>query len=522
MKKKILLVNPENFSLSYGDVRFVRSLTKKSGGILNASLPTIAALTPDEFEIEIIDEKLQPINFDGDYDIVGITAIITQFARAYEIANEFSKRGKLVVCGGSSVSLSPERWRDFADVLIIGEAERIWPQFLKDYLAGNHKNEYRETERFDMTTSPIPNYQHIPRHILEQYTMGIVQASRGCPYNCEFCDVIIYVGRKMRYKPIDNVMAEIEQLKAFGIPVIFLADDNFSAGRENAKKILEAIRNWNRLQKNPITFITQVSIDIAKDDDFLKLAAEANLLRVIVGIESPNVESLKEARKYHNIQSNMVEDINKFHEYGIMVMGTTIVGFDHDDLQIFQQHLDFHKFTGIPNVHVFPLQAPDGSALRERMIREGRYRDWQSHYSGDPRTANNFNTFTIVPKNMTMDQLQQGTLWLLKKLYETENFLQRYQTFFDHFENSKIKTNINFQKKPLNAETMRILFRFIKFFIFTANREEKRTILRLFKYASRSSHPQRFAISILSFILLKNTKEMLRIQEQNIADALEG
>ncbi len=516
MKKKILLVNPENFSLSYGDVRFVRFLTKKSGGILNATLPTIAALTPDEFEVDVVDEKLESINFAEKYDIVGISAIVTQFGRAIEIAKEFSKRGSLVVCGGSSVSLSPERWRPYADVLIIGEAERIWPQFLADYLSGHHKKEYHETERFDLAVSPVPDYSHIPKHILNQYTMGIVQTSRGCPYNCEFCDVINYVGRKMRYKSIDTVMAEIEQLKSFGIPFIFLADDNFSAGREKATKILQAIQKWNRAQKEPITFSTQLSIDTARDKNFLKLAAESGLLRVVVGIESPNVESLKEARKYHNLQNDMIEDLKAFHEHGIMVLGTTIVGFDHDDLNIFQQHLDFHKHTGIPNIQVYPLQAPDGSALRERMIQEGRYRDWQTQPNEITKKRNNFSMFTIVPQNMTTEQLRQGTLWLLKKLYENDNFFERYKTFFDHFEASQVKSEIRFLKKSLNMHKSLVLLKFIKYFILKATREERIAILRFFRYAGKSTHPEKLIIPVFSFIMLKNTQEMLKILDPNI------
>jgi radical SAM superfamily enzyme YgiQ (UPF0313 family) len=372
-KKKLLLIEPGSaLTFAFGEVSSLRKLFKRRGGIMNAALATIAALTPkDEFDITIVDEKLQDVDFEAHWDMVGVTAILTQYKRAREIIAEFTRRGVLVVCGGSSVSLSPERWRPYADVLIIGEAERIWPQFVADYLAGRHQKEYRETERFDLSISPVPDYSCFSEPVKGLYFIGIVQTSRGCPFNCEFCDVINYVGRKMRYKPLDTVMREIEQMRKMGFNVVFLADDNFPADRENATEILKALRDWNRRQRQRLSFFTQLSIDTARDDDFLHLAAEAGLLNVCVGIESPNIESLKEAGKFQNMRSDMISDLKKFQQFGIQVVGTTIVGFDHDDLSIFRQHLDFHKKSGVPKVQVFPLQAPDGSALKSASSKRG-------------------------------------------------------------------------------------------------------------------------------------------------------
>ena len=303
-KKTILLIFPKNNSRTYDDISGdSKFLMKKPGGMVNVSLATVAALTPAEFAVRIVDENIESIDYNEPYDLVGITGYSTQLHRAHEIAAEFSKRGVLVVCGGPSVSLSPERWRPFADVLIIGEAERIWPQFLTDYLLDSYQREYRETERFDLSISPIPDYGGYSRKSLKKYMMGIVQTSRGCPFDCEFCDVTVYVGRKMRYKPIENVIEEVAQLyKMRKSRFIFLADDNFSAGRSRAKKILIALRDWNWKQRKPVSFITQVSIDAAGDDEFLELAAEAGLTRVFIGIETPNISSLRESNKKQNIE----------------------------------------------------------------------------------------------------------------------------------------------------------------------------------------------------------------------------
>jgi radical SAM superfamily enzyme YgiQ (UPF0313 family) len=533
MKKRLLLVNPTNhskpLSMPYsGDSQdtsntsniIKRTVGKRTVGIMNAALATIAALTPeDAFEIEIIDEQVDTLDFNKPYDIVGITAILTQFLRATEISAEFQRRGITVVCGGSSVSLSPERWRAHADVLIIGEAERTWPRFTADYLTGNYEKEYRETERFDLTCSPIPDYRHYSEEARHQIA-GIVQTSRGCPFNCEFCDVINYVGRKMRYKPLENIMQEVEQLADMGFPVIGLADDNFSASRSKAKTILKSLRDWNRKRRSPVAFMTQLSIDTAQDEEFLRLATEAGLGRVLIGIESPNPDSLRETNKLQNIRHSMFEELKKFQQFGIQVLGTTIVGFDNDDLSIFKQHLDFHEGSGVLNIHVYPLQAPDGSALRQRAIREGRYRDWETNVQGDPRKANMYNTFTLIPKQMTMDQLKQGRLWLLHNLYSPERFLQRFTTFLTNFESSPYRANLTFPKHRLNVQILRGLGKFIPYFLFKTTPEEKRLIKEMWQQVRASHFPNRFPMLLMGFISFKTMRETIRAEEPNI-DSLE-
>jgi radical SAM superfamily enzyme YgiQ (UPF0313 family) len=516
-KKKLLLIEPKNDALAFGEMPFLKKILRGRGVIMNASLATIAALTPkEEFDITVIDEKLQKIDFDAPWDMVGVTAILTQYIRAREIIAEFTKRGVLVVIGGSSVSLSPERWRPYADVLMIGEAERIWPEFVADYLAGRHQKEYRETERFDLSICPVPDYSYFSESVKGLYAVGIVQTSRGCPFNCEFCDVINYVGRTMRYKPLDKVMREIEQMRRLGINNVFLADDNFSGNREKAKEILHALRDWNRRQRHRLNFFTQLSIDIAQDDDFLRLAAEAGLLNVFVGIESPNIESLKEARKLHNVRSDMIADVKKFHQFGIQVVGSTIVGFDHDDLSIFRQHLDFHKKSGIIRAQSFPLQAPDGSALRQRLIKEGRYRDWGTHMTGDPRLANIFTTFTVVPKQMTIDQLRDGVFWLNWQLWQTDNLVNRVDTFFDNFHNSPYRHDLQIPKSSLNSKVIGLLWRFFKYYFFEASLEDRKIIKRLLRSARRSTHPLRFRIALSAYFSMRETRDFLRFYEPQI------
>jgi radical SAM superfamily enzyme YgiQ (UPF0313 family) len=510
-KKKILLIYPVSNATNYSDMGYeVVFLTKKPGGLLNAGLATIAALTPPGFEVKIIDENVETIDFDEPCDLVGITGFLTQFYRAEEIAAEFSRRGIPVVCGGPSVSLSPERWKPFADVLIIGEAEQTWPRFLNDYLAGSYQPEYRENERFDLTISPVPDYSNYSRKSLRKFLGGIVQTSRGCPFNCEYCDVIHFMGRKKRYKPIDKILQELQSLYDMGQnKSIFLADDNFSADPVKAKEILAAIRDWNREQRRPVPLISMVSIEIARDEEFLELAAESGLTRIFIGIETSNVESLKETGKLQNTRTDMLEDVKRFYRHGILLLAGCMVGFDHDDLSIFQQQFDFFMQSGIPGIHVLPVQAADGSRLKERMIREGRYIDWEGPGRTNPYGINELNTLTLIPRRMTLQQLTQGTQWLLWQLYKPENFLERYRYFLDCYEQSPKKNKLEIPKIFPDREGFGIVGRVIKYLLTRSTKAERRTFRQMFQYTRRSSHPQRLGFLIETFLTLKNTHMIL-------------
>lgn len=519
MKKKLLLIIPKSFSIDYMDVRYIRYLTNKRGGMMNAGLGVVAALTPPEFEVKIVDENVESITYSKDYDMVGITGFPSHLEQAKKISQRFRELGVFVVCGGPSASISPERWRAYADVLIIGEAERIWPQFLADYLAGSHKKEYIETERFDLTDAPVADYSGISPEIINQYICGIVQTSRGCPYDCEFCDVIVYVGRKMRYKPPETVIKEIEQFHKMGFRATLLADDNFSAGRKNAKMTLRALRDWNRKQKEPMAFLTQVSIDIAKDEEFLELAADAGLKSVLIGIETPNAESLKETGKIQNLKSNIIDDVKIFHQHGILVTSGCVLGFDHDDLSIFQKQFDFFSEAGVPNVHAYPLQAPDKTRLKARMEKEGRFVDWTDAYEKSTdknKHLNIFNSFSVIPKQMTTDQLRQGTLWLLWKLYNPENYAKRFKIFIDNFETSTKKDKLQIPKPKLNKKILRIAFRLIKYYLFKATAEEKAGLRQMLSYAKTSSLPHRYNLVLSTFLTMKNTREMIKMEEPQI------
>ncbi len=488
----------------------LKMITKKSGGPLLLNLATIAALTPPEFEVKIIDEDVEEVDFIESFDIIGIGGLSYYVNRAEEIAREYSKRGALIVCGGSPVTLSPERWRTFADVLIIGEAERTWPQFLEDYLNGTVKKEYIETDWVDISLSPIPSFKCFSSGTLRQYLFGIVQISRGCPFTCEFCSVHGYAGNKMRYKPLDKIIEEVEQLYDFcNSRVILIADDNFTGNKSKAKEILTALGNWNRNKKHPVTFISQLSIDAAMDEEFLELAAASGLIRVSVGVETPNLESLEETRKVQNLQRNTIEDIKEFHKHGILVQSGCIVGFDHDDKSIFKAQFDFFQKIGIPNIQVMPLQAADGSPLKKRMIKEGRYIDWEKTVGTNPEQMNSLNTFTIVPKQMNPQELRQGICWLLKNLYKPENFIHRMSTFFSNYEHSQKKQKLNIPRTTVDWYGAGLVMRLLIYVLMKAGNENRKTFWKMYGIVRKSSHPHRLLFLINSYLSFLNTQNII-------------
>jgi radical SAM superfamily enzyme YgiQ (UPF0313 family) len=527
--KRLLLVSPDDFATTYGDLRHISHITGDVGRLLNVALPTLAALTPDEFDVTIVDENVEPIDFSQRYDVVGITGFPPQIYRAREIAARFRAEGALVVCGGTSVSLSPERWRDVADVLVIGEAERTWPRLCEDLLDGRVAPEYRELERPDLALAPLPDYSRYSRAALSRFSGGIVQTSRGCPFECEFCDAIVFAGRTMRYKPVDAILAEVEQLGALGMRHIYLADDNFGAHRRKAKEILVALRDWNRRRARPMPFLTQLTIDVADDEELLELAAEAGLFRVFVGLETPNLESLVETGKKQNVRTDMREGVRRFQEHGIEVLGGSVVGFDHDDLTIFQRQLDFFSEIGVPSVQVYPLNAPDATPLKERMIREGRYIDWAKSQSAGTKHFSYFNSYTVVPAQMSVEQLQKGVYWLLWKLYEPRRVAARLRVFLERYEASPKRRALAGRATGdaslaatltrvlrHDRDVLSLLYRILRYLAREGSRDEAVAFAELLDAARRSSHPQRWSLAVGAFLQMVNTRRMLLEQAPGI------
>ena len=387
----------------------------------NLALPTLAALAPADVEVTLADEAVAPVDLDTDCDVVAITGYITQRGRMAQLAAEFRRRGRLVVIGGPYASLSPQRMREHADVLFIGEAEETWPRFLADYRSGTWQTEYRATRTIALDESPAP-----AMHLLQRrdYSMGVVQTSRGCPFECEFCDVIVYLGRKQRHKSPERVVAELETLHRLGYRRVFLSDDNLTAHRARARAIMQAVANWQRTKPERVFLVTQLSIDVARDRDLLGLCADAGLQQVFIGIETSDVDALREVKKRQNVRANLVDDIQTFFRHGISVQAGMITGFDHDRLDAFERQFRFAQQSGLPTLTAGVLNAPDGTALERRLRAEGRI--------DEDAVCDVYLGTNIVPKQMSRAQLIEGARWLLNALYIPDAFLARLKVMASH------------------------------------------------------------------------------------------
>jgi radical SAM superfamily enzyme YgiQ (UPF0313 family) len=417
---KIYLVTPKN-PPSFWTYDPILPTIGKQCLFPNLSMPTVAGLTPREHDVVLCDENVEPIDFDVEADIIGVTGYIIHRQRMLEIIDEFRRRGHFVVVGGPYVSLCPEELRDRCDVVFADEAEETWPQFLDEYKAGTWKPEYRPLEKPDLTASPMPRFDLLK---IDRYRAMTIQFARGCPFNCEFCDIIVVYGRRPRAKTVDQVLAEVAECRRLGVKHVFIVDDNFIGNRKLAKDLLRAMVQWNREHNYPIVFNTEVSLNVAQDDELLELLRDANFTTIFIGIESPRKASLKETNKTQNIRGELVESVRKIQSYGIDVQAGMIVGFDHDDDTIFEEQLRFIQDARIPVSMTGMLQAMPKTPLHARVSSEGRL---VAESTGDQFAFSN-----IVPRQMTREELYRGYRWLTEQLYDFRNFRRRTLDYLLH------------------------------------------------------------------------------------------
>ena len=414
---KIYLIAPKNPESFWTFDRVLPSLGKRCV-FPNLALPTVAGLTPAGHEVVLCDENVESIDFDTDADLVGVTGFAVHKRRIFEIAEAFRRRGKLVAAGGPFATLCPEELRGKVDVLFVGEAEYTWPRFLRDYADGAWQAEYRQDEKPSMLDSPLPRFDLLK---VRRYRSMAIQFARGCPYSCEFCDIIVMYGRRPRTKSVAQVLAEVEAIHALGVANIFVVDDNFIGNKKDAKALLAALGDWQLARGYPMEFMTEVSLNVAQDDELLALMKRAHFTTVFVGIESPRAASLQESNKTQNTREDIVTSVHRIQAAGIEVMAGMIVGFDSDDASIFDEQFRFIQQARIPISMTGMLNALPKTPLHARLKLAGRL---IAESVGDQFVFTN-----IVPGGMSRLELYEGYRQLLRRLYGYRAYRRRAMAF---------------------------------------------------------------------------------------------
>lgn len=423
---KILLVYPK-YSESFWSFKHALKFIGLRAALPPLGLLSIAALLPEEWDKKLVDMNVRKLK-DADLkraDYVMISAMSIQQQSVREVIARCQALGVKTVAGGPLFTAEPEKFDD-VDHLILDEGELTLPLFLQDLAEGRPAHLYTTPEKPSLTQTPIPLWELIN---LWDYATMSVQFSRGCPYDCEFCDITALFGRRPRLKTAAQVIQELEALYNHGWRgAIFIVDDNFIGNKAYLKKeILPAMISWMQKHKNPFWYITEASVNMADDEELMLLMQQAGFISVFVGIETPSEESLKECNKYHNVNRDLIASVKKIQNFGMQVTGGFIVGFDSDTPSIFERQINFIQKSGIVTAMVGLLQAPVGTKLFQRLKKEKRLLPDRDFSGNNTELALNF-----IPK-MNVQKLTEGYQKIVTTIYEPQHYYARVQEFFKEF-----------------------------------------------------------------------------------------
>jgi len=430
---KLLLINPR-FPESFWSFKWaVDNIMPKDIRTINPplGLATIAALSPQDWEIEIIDENIESIPLKPDADIIGICGMGVQFKRQTELLNFYRNQGYFVVAGGSYASLCPEYYESIADSIVAGEAEYIWPEFCSDFEAGNHRSLYQEKGEVSLEDSPTPRFDLLK---IDKYQAVSLQFSRGCPYRCEFCDIIVMFGRKPRIKAFDQVGRELDELRKLNVTNVFFVDDNLIGNKPQAKKLMSYLRDYQKEHNYEFLFGTEASLNLSQDDELLDLFTQANFGWVFIGIESPDEESLKETLKFQNTRSDILSSIHHIYSYGIEVLAGFIIGFDNDTLKTFDLQYRFIQNSGIQAAMIGLLTAVPKTPLYERLEKDGRLIK-EASCTDNTKLGTN-----LIPKQMSYEDMVEGYRNLYYKLLDDKTIADRINNKMRHLKEPIFKS----------------------------------------------------------------------------------
>jgi len=417
---KALLIYPE-YPVTFWSFKYALKYVSKKAAFPPLGLLTVAALLPKEWDIRLVDLNIHKLR-DGDLrwaDYVFISAMLVQKESVTAVLRECRRMGKKVVAGGPLFNGAKEEYLPLIDHLILNEAEFTLPEFLEDLAQGKAEKVYRSSGFPPLSMTPVPSWDLIE---IKDYASLMVQYSRGCPYNCEFCDITAMYGRTPRLKGTEQFLNELQTIYDRGWRgSIFVVDDNFIGNRVAVKKMLPRVIEWMKIHDYPFHFFTEASINIADDETLIRLMVAAGFKQVFIGLETPNEESLRECSKDQNCRRDLTATIRKLQSSGIEVMGGYIVGFDSDDEGIFGRQIKFIQESGVVTAMVGLLNALPNTKLWHRLKNENRL---ELNASGD----NTDGSINFVSK-MDKMKLIEGYQRIIKTIYSPRLYYQRISQF---------------------------------------------------------------------------------------------
>ncbi|MFS8054196.1 DUF4070 domain-containing protein [Rhizobium sp. BR 317] len=454
----IIIINPR-FETSYWGMEHALPLFDVKANLPVACLPLLAALTPAEHTVTLVDENVEPIDYDlcAQADIVALTGMIVQRFRMKEILTELKRRNCFVVVGGPWVTVKEDYFDGLVDVTFIGEAEETWPKFLLEWAEGRHVRRYEQSDKTDMSKVPIPRFDLLK---MDEYALGSLQFSRGCPFTCDFCDIIVVFGRKPRIKTSAQIVAEMEALLSAGMDTAFIVDDNLIGNKKAIKEVLRDVVAWQERNHYPMTFLTEASIDLADDDELMQLMVDANIRIVFIGIETPNEAALRETKKLQNLRKGgtMLEKIHTIQQTGMEVWCGMILGFDSDDTTIFDAQRVFIKDARIVNAMIGMLAAIPKTPLYTRLEKEGRL-----DHDDPPAFGTN-----VIPLNLSRETLRDGYLSVLSDLHQPAAYLDRLDALYLDARIQPERTRLrHLRRHPLRLIALNLTWAFEAAGIFT-------------------------------------------------------
>ena len=428
---KILLIYPK-YPDTFWSFKHALKFISKKASFPPLGLLTVAAMLPDEWEKRLVDMNVSGLT-DGDLewaDYVFISAMIVQTKSVMEVIRKCKEFDVKVVAGGPLFTTGHEEFEG-VDHFVLNEAENTLPPFLEDLKEGHARKVYTSKNRPDIQKTPCPQWNLIDQ---KNYASMSIQYSRGCPYNCEFCDIIILNGHRPRTKSGKQILEELETIYGLGWRGgVFFVDDNFIGNKKTLKKeLLPFLIQWMEEKKYPFYFFTETSINLSDDEDLIKLMVKAGFRRVFIGIETPNEESLTECNKYLNKNRDLLASVKKIQNLGLEVQGGFIVGFDSDTPTIFEKQIKFIQTSGIVTAMVGLLNAPRGTRLYHRLKKEGRL---LGSTSGD----NTDFSLNFIPK-MNKITLIDGYKKILDTIYSPKHYYKRVKTFLKQYKPEKFGT----------------------------------------------------------------------------------